>query len=164
MKEAMVEYFEHMDQNCPLFQECLPLLLKEAGQSHRMTENGIDREVWKALKEDRIWDEAGLIMHIPRDLLLNIIGGVALDLLERPPPPNAVDRKPSYVTNTLQQIICIRWGSADADVEMVVPRTLLLGRNCARKKIARLRRRTHIESALLQDYLRINKICNFAQR
>ena len=27
----------------------------------------------------RIWDEAGLIMHIPRDLLLSIIGGVALE-------------------------------------------------------------------------------------
>ena len=66
VKEAMVEYFEHMDQNCPLFQECLPLLLKEAGQSHRMTENGIDREVWKALKEDRIWDEAGTKLSLSR--------------------------------------------------------------------------------------------------
>ena len=66
VREAMAEYFTHMDHNCPLFQECLPLLLKERGDGHRITESGIGLEVWNDLKCDPIWDESGIKLSLYR--------------------------------------------------------------------------------------------------
>ena len=64
----MQEYFTHMDHKSPLFQECLPLLLKEHGEGHRITEPGIGLEIWNVLKHDRICRYQGVVVHAIKDV------------------------------------------------------------------------------------------------
>ena len=76
----------------------------------------------------RIWDEASIILRLSRDILRTLLGCVTDEFLARDPPPGKLERKPSYLAQTFQQVIYVRWGMQKLSADKVVVPAMVLGR------------------------------------